>query len=103
MSLRMSGLRTAATQRGSFPATSGCGLRETWRLCTYRPNLGRSSFDAIVGAELLSSAAVADVMGTDGLPDDVAWTQLADRWGTTKERSPAFPRDRVELDCHVSG
>ena len=32
------------------------------------PDLDRSSFDAIVGAELLSSAAIADVMRTDGLP-----------------------------------
>ena len=54
------------------------------------PNLDRSSFDAIVGAELLSSAAVADVMGTDGLPDKVAWTQLADRWGTTRSEAQRF-------------
>ena len=54
------------------------------------PNLDRSSFDKIVGAELLSSAAVADVMGTDGLPDKVAWTQLADRWGTTRSEAQRF-------------
>ena len=53
-------------------------------------DLDRSGFDAIVGAELLSSAAVADVMGTDGLPDEVAWTQLADRWGTTRSEAQRF-------------
>ena len=55
-----------------------------------RPDLERSSFDAIVGAELLSSAAIADVMRTDGLPDEVAWTQLADRWGTTRSEAQRF-------------
>ena len=54
------------------------------------PDLGRSSFDAIVGAELLSSAAIADVMRTDGLPDEVAWTQLADRWTTTRSEAQRF-------------
>ena len=54
------------------------------------PDLDRSGFDAIVGAELLSSAAIADVMRTDGLPDEVAWTQLADRWSTTRSEAQRF-------------
>ena len=54
------------------------------------PDLDRSGFAAIVGAELLSSAAIADVMRTDGLPDEIAWTQLADRWGTTRSEAQRF-------------
>ena len=54
------------------------------------PDLDRSGFDAIVGAELLSSAAIADVMRTDGLPDEVAWTQLAERWSTTRSEAQRF-------------
>lgn len=54
------------------------------------PDLDRSSFDAIVGAELLSSVPIADVMATDGLPDEVAWTLLADRWGTTRREAQRF-------------
>ena len=54
------------------------------------PDLDRFGFDAIVGAELLSSAAIADVMHTDGLPDEVAWTQLADRWSTTRSEAQRF-------------
>lgn len=48
------------------------------------PDLDRHDFDAIVSAALLSSAAVADVLRVNGLPDDAAWTELAKRWGTTR-------------------
>ena len=51
------------------------------------PNLDRAGFDAMVSAALLSSAAVADVMSTDTMPDDTAWTQLATTWGTTKSEA----------------
>lgn len=52
--------------------------------------LDRAGFDAIVSAELLSSAAVADVIRTDGLPDEVAWNQLAERWGRTRSEAQRF-------------
>ena len=52
--------------------------------------LDRSGFNAIVAGELLSSAAVADVMLTDRLPDETAWTQLAANWGTTKSEAQRF-------------
>ena len=51
------------------------------------PDLDRSGFNAIVGAELLSSAAIADVMRTAGLPDEIAWTQLADEWSMTRREA----------------
>ena len=54
------------------------------------PDLDRFSFDAIVGAELLSSAAISDVMRTKGLSDEVAWTQLADEWNTTRREAQRF-------------
>ena len=54
------------------------------------PNLDRAGFDAIVSAALLSSAAVADVMRTDTMPDDAAWTQLATTWGTTKSEAQRY-------------
>ncbi|MCY3568477.1 MAG: hypothetical protein OXH38_07595 [Chloroflexi bacterium] len=54
------------------------------------PGLDRSGFDVIVGAELLSSAAIADVLRTDGLPDEVAWTQLAEKWSTTRSEAQRF-------------
>lgn len=54
------------------------------------PDLDRASFDAIVGAELLSSAPIADVMATGEVPDEVAWTTLADRWGTTRREAQRF-------------
>ena len=54
------------------------------------PGLDRSTFDVIVGAELLSSAAIADVMRTDGLPDEIAWKQLADEWNMTKRHAQRF-------------
>ena len=53
-------------------------------------DLDRSRFDAIVGAELLSSAAIADVMRTKGLPDESAWTLLADKWSTTRREAQRF-------------
>ena len=46
--------------------------------------LDRPDFDAIVSTALLSSAAVADVLRVNGLPDDAAWTELANTWGTTR-------------------
>ena len=48
------------------------------------PGLDRPDFDAMVSTALLSSAAVADVLRVNGLPDDLAWIELANRWGTTK-------------------
>ena len=48
------------------------------------PSLDRLDFDTIVSAALLSSAAVADVLRVNGLPDDAAWTELAGTWGTTR-------------------
>ncbi|MXW24725.1 MAG: hypothetical protein F4Z77_00245 [Dehalococcoidia bacterium] len=48
------------------------------------PGLDRPDFDTIVSAALLSSAAVADVLRVNGLPDEVAWTELAIRWKTTR-------------------
>lgn len=60
------------------------------RVLSLPPNLDRPGFDAIVGAELLSSAAIADVMRTDGLSDEIAWTQLADKWRTTRREAQRF-------------
>ena len=57
------------------------------RTLSLPPNLERSGFDAAIGTALLSSAAVADVMRTDAMPDDAAWTQLATAWGTTKSEA----------------
>ena len=54
------------------------------------PHLDRLGFDTIVGAELLSSAAIADVLRTKGLPDEIAWTQLADKWSTTRREAQRF-------------
>lgn len=48
------------------------------------PGLDRHHFNALVSTALLSSAAVADVLRVNGLPDDAAWTELANRWGTTR-------------------
>ena len=66
--------------------------RAAWDLeaLSLPPGLDRAGFDAIVSAELLSSAAVGDVTRTDGLPDEVAWTQLADGWGTTRSDAQRF-------------
>ena len=47
-------------------------------------DLERGDFNATVSAALLSSAAVADVLRVDGLPDQAAWTELANAWGTTR-------------------
>ncbi|MDE0066989.1 MAG: hypothetical protein OXN44_08965 [Acidimicrobiaceae bacterium] len=54
------------------------------------PGLDRSAFDSIVGTELLSSAAIADVLRTRELPDEVAWAQLAEKWNTTKREAQRF-------------
>ena len=54
------------------------------------PNLARADFEAILAAELLSSAAVGDVMKTDGLPDEAAWTHLAEAWGTRRGEAQRF-------------
>ena len=48
------------------------------------PGLDRPDFDAIVSTALLSSAAVADVLRVNGLPDDATWTELASTWDTTR-------------------
>ena len=53
-------------------------------------NLDRPGFDVIVTAALLSSAAVADVMRTDTMTDEEAWTQLATTWGTTKSEAQRY-------------
>ena len=47
-------------------------------------DLERDEFDAFMTGALLSSAAVADVLRVDGLPDQAAWTDLANTWGTTR-------------------
>lgn len=54
------------------------------------PGLDRRGFDAIVGTELLSSAAIADVLRTRELPDEIAWTQLAEKWSTTRREAQRF-------------
>ena len=54
------------------------------------PDLDSRGFDTIVGTELLSSAAIADVLRTSGLPDEIAWTQLAEKWTTTRREAQRF-------------
>ena len=54
------------------------------------PDLARTDFEALLGADLLSSAAVGDVMKTDGLPDETAWTQLAETWGVSRSEAQRF-------------
>ena len=54
------------------------------------PDLARTDFEALLVADLLSSAAVGDVMKTDGLPDEIAWTQLAEAWGVSRSEAQRF-------------
>ena len=54
------------------------------------PHLELTVFSTLVAAELLSSAAIADVMLTDTLSDEDAWTELAKKWNTTRRDAQRF-------------